>query len=308
MTAGTQYERYKSALERGHVASVRGTLEDARAAYAEAAAIVPGRAAPLTGAGNALLRRKRPEDALRYFVAAVEVAPRDEAANLGRAQCLLALDRRAEAADAFSLVADVRVGIGKLAEAVDAASRALDLAEGRDRRRALLGLANRLRDTELDERGQAALTRAMSLLEPKQAPDPVFAPVPVPVPEPAHPRLPPSPLDRPLPTGQNLDDFETAAQHALQAGPPQEAMERLLDLAAACRRDGRLDAALDACYRAVAIDPDHVDLHLGMAELYALRGWSSLAAEKLDLVGRLAEIDEDEDALRRVAASREATS
>ncbi len=36
MTAGTQYERYKSALERGHVASLRGTLEDALAAYAEA--------------------------------------------------------------------------------------------------------------------------------------------------------------------------------------------------------------------------------------------------------------------------------
>jgi tetratricopeptide (TPR) repeat protein len=120
--------------------------------------------------------------------------------------------------------------------------------------------------------------------------------------------LAPSPLDRHLPSGLTLDAAEVAAQTALDSGPPELALERLLDLAAACRRDGRLDAALDACYRAVALDPDHVDLHLGMAELYALRGWSALAAEKLDLVGRLAAIDNDPDALGRVAASREVTS
>jgi tetratricopeptide (TPR) repeat protein len=299
MTAGTQYERYKSALERGHVAALRGTLEDALAAYAEAASTVPGRAAPLTGAGNAFLRRKRAADALRYFVAAVDLAPRDEAANLGRAQSLLALDRRAEAADAYDLVAELRAGAGKLADAVDAACRALELAEGRDRRRALRMLAERLRAGDLDARGRTAVDRAMDILEPK--------PAAIPEPEPVRPTLPPGPLDRHLPSELTLEASEDAAQAALASGPPEAALERLLDLAAACRRDGRLDAALDACYRAVALDPDHVDLHLGMAELYALRGWSALAAEKLDLVGHLAEIDGDEDALGRVAASRRAT-
>jgi tetratricopeptide (TPR) repeat protein len=310
MMAGTQYERYKSALERGHVAALRGTLEDALAAYAEAASIVPGRAAPLTGAGNALLRRKRAADALRYFLAAMDLAPRDEAANLGRAQSLLALDRRAEAADAYDLVADMRTGAGKLAEAVDAACRALDLAEGRDRRRALRQLADRLRAAGPDERGQAVLDRAMDLLEPRPVaiPQPEPQPEPQPVPEPNRPTRPPSPLDRHLPPGLTLEASEAAAQAALDSGPPEVALERLLDLAAACRRDGRLDAALDACYRAVALDPDHIDLHLGMAELYALRGWGALATEKLDLVWRLAEIDGDQDALGRVAASREATS
>ncbi len=301
MTAGTQYKRYKSALERGHVAALRGTLDDALAAYTEAASIVPGRAAPLTGAGNALLRRKRPADALQYFVSALDVAPRDEAANAGRAQCLIALDRRTEAAHVFDLLADVRVAGGKLPEAVNAACRALDLAEGRDRRRMLRLLADQLRSSELDEAGWAALDRAIALLEPKPAP----AQEPV-EPEPERPAIPKSPLDRALVPGWNLEAFEDAVQTSLQQGLPAVALERLLDLAAACRRDGRLDAALDACYRAVALDPDHVDLHLGMAELYALRGWSALATEKLDLVGKLAEIDGDEDALGRVAASREA--
>ena len=235
MTAGTQHERYKAALERGHVAALKGTLEAALAAYAEAASIVPGRAAPLTGAGSALLRRKRPADALRYFMAAIEAAPRDEAANVGRALSLLALDRRAEAADAYDTLADLRVVAGRLSAAVDAACRALDLAEGRDRRRALRLLADRLRSTDVDARGQAALDRAMGLLEPTLAtPEPEAphlpepeperaAPVPepeaphlqepeperlAPVPEPTWPTLPPSPLDRQLPLGMNLDGFE----------------------------------------------------------------------------------------------------
>ena len=324
MTAGTQYERYKAALERGHVAALKGTLEAALAAYAEAASIVPGRAAPLTGAGSALLRRKRPADALRYFMAAIEASPRDEAANVGRALSLLALDRRAEAADAYDTLADLRVVAGKLSAAVDAACRALDLAEGRDRRRALRLFADRLQSTDVDERGKAALDRAMGLLEPtlaapepeaphlpepvRAAPEPEPEAPPLPEPEPTWPTLPPSPLDRQLPPGMNLDGFEDAAQTALGQGLRAVALDRLLDLAAACRRDGLIDAALDACYRAVAIDPDHVDLHLGMAELYALRGWTALAAEKLALVGRIAEIDGDEDAMARVAASREATS
>jgi tetratricopeptide (TPR) repeat protein len=84
------YERYKDALRRGHVASLRGRLEEALTAYAEAAAIAPERATPHTSAGTALVRRKRHGDALRHYDAALRLAPRDEAALLGRAQALAA--------------------------------------------------------------------------------------------------------------------------------------------------------------------------------------------------------------------------
>ena len=114
MSGEALYERYKDALRRGHVASLRGRLEEALTAYAEAAAIAPERATPHTSAGTALMRRKRPADAVRHYTAAVRLAPRDEAALLGRAQALTALDRRAQAADAYDAVAEVQAANGKL--------------------------------------------------------------------------------------------------------------------------------------------------------------------------------------------------
>ena len=90
MSGEALYERYKDALRRGHVASLRGRLEEALTAYAEAAAIAPERATPHTSAGTALMRRKRPADAVRHYTAAVRLSPRDEAALLGRAQALAA--------------------------------------------------------------------------------------------------------------------------------------------------------------------------------------------------------------------------
>ncbi len=159
MSGEALYERYKDALRRGHVASLRGGLEEALTAYAEAATIAPERATPHTSAGTALLRRKRPADALRHYGVALSLAPRDEAALLGRAQALAALGRRPEAADAYDTLAEVRDGSGRLADAVDAARRALDLAEGRERRRSLERLIERLRAGEPGEPGRRRWSR-----------------------------------------------------------------------------------------------------------------------------------------------------
>jgi tetratricopeptide (TPR) repeat protein len=165
MSGEALYERYKDALRRGHVASLRGRLEEALTAYAEAAAIAPERATPHTSAGTALMRRKRPADAVRHYTAAVRLAPRDEAALLGRAQALTALDRRAQAADAYDSVAEVQAANGKLSDAVDSARRGLELAEGRERRRTLERLIERLRASEPAEPGRVALEKAMVVLE-----------------------------------------------------------------------------------------------------------------------------------------------
>src|SRR5215203_1301022 len=177
MSGEALYERYKDALKRGHVASLRGRLEEALTAYAEAAAIAPERGTPHTSAGTALMRRKRPADALRRYSGALVLAPRDEAALLGRAQALAALDRRADAADAFDALAETRAANGKLADAVDAARRGLELAEGRERRRTLEQLIERLRVSTPGEPGRAALERALRVLDGPAVP--VAHPAPV---------------------------------------------------------------------------------------------------------------------------------
>src|SRR5687767_10898024 len=129
------YERYKECLRRGHVAALRGQLEDALEAYTEAALVAPDRALPHTSRGAVLMRQGRPDDALGAFSNALDRAPRDEAALLGRADALLALGRRVDAADALDRVAELQERDGRIPEATDTARRALDLAESRTRRR-----------------------------------------------------------------------------------------------------------------------------------------------------------------------------
>ena len=339
MSSEALYERYKDALKRGHVAALHGRTEEAIAAYAEAAAIAPERSTPHTSAGTALLRRDLPADALRHYDVALQISARDEAALLGRAQALSALDRRPEAADAFDALAEARAVIGKLADAVDAARRGLELAEGRDRRRTLERLIKRLRATEPGEPGRIALERALLVLDgqavatagmvdsepepepepeaapkPEAAPEPEPEPAPEPEPEPApepEPEPEPAPepvhrraLDRDLAPGAQAPTLAVEAEEALDAGIPGPALARLLDLAAAYRRDGLLDAALDACYLALSVEPDDADLHLALVELYDERGWGTLAADKLGLMTELAALDGDAATTARIAAAR----
>ncbi len=358
------YERYKDALKRGHVAALRGRLDEALDAYAEASRIAPERATPHTAAGTALLRRRRPSDALAYYQAASRLAPRDEAALLGQAQALVALDRKAEAADAYDSLAQLRAASGKLADAVDAARRALELAEGRERRRTLERLISRLRATRADEPARRALEKALRVLEGRAAtprppaidPDVLAAAIAaadaaaerderaalaaageavdddavllldpgleaalaVPDDEPdaeavaggpslAVPGVPAA-LDRDLPPGMDLGQLARLAEEAVDAGDPQPAVERLLDLAAANRLYGSQDAAIDACYQGLSFAPDDVGLHLALVQLYDEHGWGALASEKLGLLDRLVTLDEDASSRARVEAARAARS
>ncbi|MEW6223577.1 MAG: tetratricopeptide repeat protein [Chloroflexota bacterium] len=340
MSGEALYERYKEALKRGHVASLRGRLEDALTAYAEAASIAPERSTPHASAGTALLRRKRPADALRHYGVALQLSPRDEAALLGRAQALAALGRPGEAADAYDALSEARLSGGKLADAVDAARRALELAEGRERRRTLARLIGELRASEPGEPGRAALEQALGVLDgmamPSMAParpsrskgtppaageagpaadegveagpaaDETEAAPEVPEAEETAPAVPAirAALDRDLLEDVDADTLARAADAEIDAGDMAAALGHLLDLAATHRRQGSAEAAIDACYVGLSLRPDDVDLHLALVELYDDRGWTVLAAEKLDLLERIATLDEDADATARVAAAR----
>jgi tetratricopeptide (TPR) repeat protein len=315
------YERYKDALKRGHVASLRGRLDEALDAYAEASTIASDRPAPHTSAGTALLRARRPAEALRYYDVALRLAPRDEAALLGRAQSLAELGRRPEAADTFDSLAEVRAAGGVLADAVDAARRGLELAEGRERRRMLERLIARLRASEPGEPGRLALERALLVLEGTAMTATELPPAEAgvePDEEPATGRDPGAEavgveetpararaaLDRDLPSDASPEELTWLVEAALDRRDPAEAVERLLDLAAADLRLGHASAAMDACYAALSLEPDHVVLHLALVQLYEGQGWSALATEKLDLLERLVSLGEDAEGASLVASAR----
>jgi hypothetical protein len=108
---------------------------------------------------------------------------------------------------------------------------------------------------------------------------------------------------QPQPTG---DELLAAAEAAEEAGDDPSLHSLLLWTARAYAREGRFEAGLDAAHRLLLRSPSDVDAHLVLVELYVARSWDALAAEKLLLLGRLADLDGDEATRLRLcqAASR----
>ncbi len=303
---GSLYEGYKDALRRGHVAALRGRLDAAVAAYREASRMAPDRALPYVGLGGALARQGRPDDALAAYAAALERAPADEAALRGRADVQAETGRRADAAATLDRLAAAFEAQGRLADASDVARRALELAESRGRRKGFATLVARLRDASGDPAVANALARALSVLEV----DPRIAPGRPSVsgaeasaarPEDAAPppEPPPSPPD---PAALTL-----AVEAAIDAGDLDAARRAAVLAVIGHRSLGQLHAAIDACYEALALAPADPQIHLALAELYLDRGWRTLSADKLVLLGRLLELTGDTAArarLCRLVASR----
>ena len=286
--SGSLYEGYREALRRGHVAALRGRLDVALAAYREASRIAPDRALPYVGLGGVLARLERVDEALGAYRVALERAPDDEGALRGRADLLAAVGRAAEAATTLDRLAAALEGSGRLADACDVARRALELAESRGRRRLMQALVMRLRESNGDPSVAEALERALGVLEVEaaSAPEPAApADEPVPAePEPPKARLapPPDPIA-----------LSRAFEAAIDAGKFDEARKQAVASASAYRAVGQFHAAVDACYEALAIAPADPGIHFALAQLYLDRGWRTLAADKLLLIGRLAELTGD---------------
>jgi tetratricopeptide (TPR) repeat protein len=262
------YERYKDALRQGHVAALRGRLDDALVAYDEAARLAPERPLPHVSIGGVQLRLGDIAAAIAAFGEALARAPRDEAALVGRADALARAGRRIEAAETLDLLADVQEAAGRPADACDTVRRALEQAESKQRRRHVERLTEALRAPEGD---QAAGAR-----------DGTAAAVPAPEPEP------------------DVAALTADAESSLDLGDTATARDRLLTLARIHGRSGRFGAALDACYQALAVAPADADLHLTLAELYVDHGWRPLAAEKLVLLAQLVELTDDSAARERM--------
>ncbi len=339
---GSLYERYKDALRRGHVASLRGRNDAAVDAYGEAATIAPDRALPHTSIGGVLVKMGRLDDAIAALDRALELAPRDESALRGLSEVHVKAGRRADAAAALDRLADSLDAAGRLADATDAARRALELAESRPRRKQVEGFAARLRaSSPNDEAAQLALDQALRVLAPNgtapargETAEPAIAETASeveqgelePTSEPsertasheqeaveAGEREKPEEQAKPEEPGEP-DPVEpaepiglgialgAAAEAALHAGDLAAAHEGLLAAARAHRRAGRLSAALDSCDLAIGLAPSDPDVHLLLAELYLDRGWFTLAIDKLLLLGRLADLDGDAEVHDRLCA------
>ena len=104
------------------------------------------------------------------------------------------------------------------------------------------------------------------------------------------------------------DDAETLldiAERALDFGDRGGALGIYLRAARGYAAQGAIDAALDACQRALALAPGTAPIHVEMIRLYLASGWRDQAAEKLSLLDRMLALDGREperEELRTLAA------
>lgn len=296
------YEQYKEALRRGHVAAMRGRLDIAEGAYRAAAAIAPHRALPYASLGGVFRRLGRLDEALAAYGAALARAPEDEGALRGRAELHAEAGRRSEAAADFEALCGVVERAGRLTDAYDAARRALELAESRSRRYEVERLGAVLRGDGDGGPSVVALDQALRTLEAVETPipQPGDSPAGEPTSSAATPEAESPPDD--FPPAPDPAVLRAVADALLDSGDIAGAGGRYLALAALHRSAGHHDAAMDACLALLAVAPSNHRLQLAIAELEADRGWLGPAREKLRLLARLAELDDDADARAAVAA------
>jgi tetratricopeptide (TPR) repeat protein len=319
------YERYKDALRRGHVAALRGRQDAALAAYGEAAKLAPDRPLPLVGIGNVLAGLRKHPEALAAFDAALERAPADEAALRGRAEVLIATGERIRAAEALDRLAAALDANGRPSDALDAARRALELAESRARRAGVKAMVARLTQSGPpgDPGVSETLSRALGILEDrvlgrgqKAAPGPAGDGADVAdgassadpdadaeaASAPEEPPAEPEPLPEPEPPPFDPVAAMAAVEDAAASGDAAATRELALAASSGHRAAGQLHAAIDVCYLALATSPSDAGLHLTLAEIYLDLGWRATAVEKLLLMARLAELGDDTDTRERLCA------
>jgi tetratricopeptide (TPR) repeat protein len=304
------FEEYKEALKKGHVAVLRGELDDAITSYKVAARIAPDRPLPYSSLGGVLLRLGRTAEAVEAYEEATRRGPTDETALGGQADALLAEGRRAEAAELLDRLARIQVEKGRQAEGL--ATRGLARAV-----RAAGGIAEpdtgEVPTADGAQAGTAASDGSRPTAEADGAPadttptgetagataSEAEAPhAPETEPQPPTPQAPPTP-----------DELVGNAEEARMEGRMEDAVTAYVLAASGYREAAALDAGLDACHEALTLAPGSPDVHLTMADLYFDRGWQERAADKLVLLDRLLQLQEPNgwrDRLLTLASQHEA--
>jgi tetratricopeptide (TPR) repeat protein len=274
------FERYKEALKDGHVAVLRGRLEEAIAHYRRAGEIATERALPHSSIGGVLVRLGRVDEALAAYEEALRRAPLDEAALSGQSDALLAAGRRAEAAEVLDRLAQVQLDKGHRADAhaTRDLARAIRHAGGHAR-------AGEHGGTGTAAEGPAGPAETQVLAEPGGA-------------EALESESAELPGDEPLDVGDDPGALVRKGEERLAAGRaaaarkrPTEAVRAYVAAARAYAAAGAIDGALDACQQALTVAPGAAEVHLALARLYFRRGWRDRAVEKLLLLDRLLDLE-----------------
>jgi tetratricopeptide (TPR) repeat protein len=98
--------------------------------------------------------------------------------------------------------------------------------------------------------------------------------------------------------GLRAEVLAIAAERAWQDGRHEAAVDEWLAGARAHAADGHVDAALDLCQRALLADPGAGRIHLEMSRHYIAAGLLDHAGERLALLGRLIELEPDDELQR----------
>ena len=103
-------------------------------------------------------------------------------------------------------------------------------------------------------------------------------------------------------TQPDRESLLAATEAAMDDGDVEALRSRAIAAAAAQRDEGLLEAALDTCQLALGAVPADPDIHIALAGLYLDRGWRASAIDKIILLGRLADLTDDEATRDRLAA------
>ena len=292
-----------------------GRADEAADAYDRALALGPRDEAALRGRADAMIALSRPYEAavsLDRLADVLDGSGRVADACDAARQALELAESKDRRRQVEALVGRLRVSAGD-EKAERSLARALRILEPPVVEEVAVAVSEPDR-APIDARDASATaaTNAPAVAEPEtpapaaSEPEPLVAEEPEPLeaeePEAPEPAAAAEPIVEPEPQPELGDGnlIGAAAEEALAAGDRVAAREGLLAAAVAHRSVGRSVAAIDACYLALAIAPDDVDLHLLLAELYLERGWRAPAADKLVLLGRLASLADDGPTRERI--------
>jgi tetratricopeptide (TPR) repeat protein len=110
--------------------------------------------------------------------------------------------------------------------------------------------------------------------------------------------------------GGGPERLVAAAEAARRDGQREGAVEGFVAAAAGYQQLGQLDAALDACQRALGVWLGAPAAHLQMARIYFQRGWRDRGVERLLLLARLLTLTDDpatRDGVRELARIHQGT-
>ena len=304
------YDQYRDTLRRGHVAALAGRSEEALEAYREAAAQIPGRAAPWVGVGRMELALDRAAAALEAFDVALAADPTNEEARTGRARAAAALaaPTPADPPPEASAPEEATVAMGDpppisrhvpddgpevhdLAERWEAAVaasdadglRAVAIAFARAERPG--AAAGAIRDAIAADPRDPRGYRIEAWLDRRRG-------------YPAAGERLRHLLERYLSIIDDPDDLE----RAMADGEARGDVALLLDVAERHRRQGRARSALEAAFAALSIAPLDVEVHLAIARVHLGTGRRTLALTDLAQLARALEIHEDVPGRERLQA------